>query len=138
MISDKLLEIHEYNGEGYVPLLHFKSWRVAVLRYCDELLPQNIKKLQRHDETDEIFVLLEGSCTLFLADGVDTIGEIHAQELMPLKVYNVKRGTWHSHTLSKTTTVLIIENDDTYDNNSPEQALTQAQCQKLIELTQKR
>lgn len=137
MIQDNLLEIHEYKGEGYVSLVHFKSWRVAVLRYCDELLPQNIKKLQRHNETDEIFVLLAGSCTLFLADGADTIGEIYAQQLLPLKVYNVKKGAWHSHTLSKEATVLIIESDDTYDNNSPEQALTQVQRQKLIELTAK-
>ncbi len=135
MIDEKLLQIRSYQGEGYLPLVHYEKWRVAELRYCDELLPQNIKKLQRHNKTDEIFVLLKGNCTLFIADGSDSIGEIYAQQLMPLQIYNVKKGSWHSHTLSPDTTVLIIENDDTYDDNSPEQALTPSQQKRLIELS---
>ena len=135
MIDEKLLQISSYQGGGYLPLVHYEKWRVAELRYCDELLPQNIKKLQRHDQTDEIFVLLKGNCTLFIADGSDSIGEIYAQQLMPLEIYNVKKGSWHSHTLSPDTTVLIIENDNTYDDNSPEQPLTPSQQKRLIELS---
>lgn len=135
MIDENLLQISSYEGEGYLPLIHYEKWRVAELRYCDELLPQNIKKLQRHDKTDEIFVLLEGTCTLFIADGSDNIGEIYAEPLKPLHVYNVKKGSWHSHTLSPDTTVLIIENNDTCDDNSPEQALTPLQQKELVELS---
>jgi ureidoglycolate hydrolase len=133
-MNDKLLEIKEFTTEGYMPLIHYEKWRVAVLRYCDELLPENITKLQRHDLTDEIFVLLAGHCTLFLADGTDSISEIYVQSLESLKIYNVKRGVWHSHTLSPDTTVLIIENDDTCDGNSPECKLSSLQRQQLIHL----
>ncbi len=148
MISASLLEIRDYGGEGYLPLIHYGAWRVAILRYIDELLPQNIGKVQRHDKTDEVFVLLSGRCLLFIAeradqsdradqaDRVDWVGEIHAQDMQPLKLYNIKRGTWHTHTLDQEATVLIIENDDTGPVNSPEIELDAAQRARLIQLTQ--
>lgn len=135
MIDEKLLQISSCDGEGYLPLIHYGGWRVAVLRYCDELLPQNIGKLQRHDKTDEIFVLLGGECTLFVADGGDSVGEIQALRLEPLKIYNVKKGTWHSHALSPDATVLIVENDDTGGDNSPEVSLTDEQRKRIVELS---
>jgi len=136
MISESLLEIRDYAGEGYRPLIDFSAWRVAILRYIDELLPQNIGQLQRHDETDEVFVLLSGRCLLFIAEGIDRVGEIHAQDMQPFKLYNIKRGTWHTHTLSEDATVLIVENRDTGLGNSPEIELEAAQRARLVQLTQ--
>jgi mannose-6-phosphate isomerase-like protein (cupin superfamily) len=69
--------------------------------------------MQRHDQTDEVFVLLEGRCILFLGAGGDSVTELFAEDMQPLKLYNVKRGTWHSHTLSDDAVVLIVENIDT-------------------------
>jgi hypothetical protein len=137
MIDESLLEIRNYIGEGYRPLIDYGAWRVAILRYIDELLPQNIGKMQRHDNTDEVFVLLNGRCILFVAEGTDRVEQIHAKDMQPLKLYNIKRGTWHTHTLSEDATVLIVENRDTNLQNSPEIALTAAQRQRLIQLTQK-
>jgi hypothetical protein len=53
----------------------------------------------------------------------------------PLKLYNVKRGSWHTHTLSPDATVLIVENRDTATLNSPEITLDDEQRAKLIKLT---
>jgi len=133
--DESLLQITEYTGEGYLPLVDYQSWRIAILRYIDELLPQSIDKMQRHDETDEVFVLLAGRCILFLGEGGDHISEIHAQDMQPLKLYNVKKGCWHSHTLSPDATVLIVENRDTASHNSPEIMLDANQRAQLIELT---
>ena len=119
-ISESLLEISDYTGIGYMPLVDFAGWRVAMLRYIDELLPDQIDYVSRHLETDEVFVLLSGQCILFLGEGTDTAVEtIQAEDLQPLKLYNVKRGVWHTHTLSEDATVLVIENCDTTDDNSP-------------------
>lgn len=134
-IDQKLLDIKTYSEEGYRPVIDYDSWRVAVLNYCDELLPENITKFQRHDETDEVFVLLKGSCILFIGEGDEEITEIHAQPMEPLKLYNVKKSVWHSHTLSQDTMVLIVENRDTTDANSPEIKLSKNQRNQLIRLT---
>jgi mannose-6-phosphate isomerase-like protein (cupin superfamily) len=133
--NESLLQVTEYTGEGYLPLVDYQSWRVAILRYIDELLPQNIDKMQRHDETDEVFVLLAGRCILFLGGGDERISEIYAQDMQPLKLYNIKKGCWHTHTLSPDATVLIVENRDTASHNSPEVALDANQRATLIELT---
>ena len=135
-INKKLLDIKEYNGDGYKPLIDFESWRVAVLKYCDELLPENIYKLQRHEESDEVFVLLQGHCTLFIADGKEEVGTIHHQPMESLKLYNIKKTTWHSHTLSKDAVVLIVENVNTCLTNSPEIFLNQDQKKIIIKLVE--
>lgn len=133
-IEQKLLDIKTYSEEGYRPVIDYDSWRVAVLNYCDELLPENITKFQRHDETDEVFVLLKGSCILFIGEGDEEITEIHAQSMEPLKLYNVKKSVWHSHSLSQEAMVLIVENRDTTDANSPEIKLNRKQRNQLIRL----
>ena len=135
-IPTTLLEIHQYSEEGYKPLIDYGAWRVAILRYIDELLPENISKMQRHNETDEVFVLLKGRCILFIGEGDERIAQIYAEDMKPLKLYNVKRSCWHTHTLSEGTTVLIIENRDTSSNNSPEIDLTPLQIASLEEFTQ--
>jgi hypothetical protein len=135
VIDESLLEIRKYTGEGYLPLIHYGAWRVAMLRYIDELLPENIGKVQRHDNTDEVFVLLKGRCMLFIAEGANRVEEIHAEDMQPLKLYTIKRGTWHTHTLDQEAMVLIIENDDTGPANSPEMELSAEQRAQLAILT---
>ena len=135
MTPTYLIEISDYTGEGYRPLIDYGQWRVAILRYIDELLPENLGKMQRHDETDEVFVLLNGRCLLFLGEGNESVEAIHAQDMQPLKLYNVKRGAWHTHTLDEAATVLIVENRDTTSANSPEVALSADQRQQISALT---
>ncbi len=91
--------------------------------------------MQRHDETDEVFVLLRGRCILFLGDGTETVTAIHAQDMQPLKVYNVKKAARHTHTLSRDAMVLIVENRDTTEANSPTCPLNAAQRQRIVDLT---
>lgn len=134
-ISSSILEIGEYAGEGYSPVIDYDKWRVAVLNYCAELLPENITHMQRHDETDEVFVLLKGHCILFIGEGKEEVTEIYAENLEPFKIYNVKRSVWHTHTLSEDAMVLIVENRDTTNDNSPILALNRVQKEKLIDLT---
>ena len=125
----KGIEIHHFDGIGYQKLLHFQSWRIAILNYIDELDPNNIHKFQAHTLTDESFVLLEGACTLFIYED----GRIVPIHLEPHKIYNIKKGVFHSHTLSKNCKLLIIEEENTSDDNSPSMDLTDAQKQQLME-----
>ncbi len=134
MIQEKLLEIKEYTGEGYKPVIDYDKWRVAILNYIDELLPQNISNMQKHDETDEVFVLLQGKCILFIAEGEEEFDNIYAEDLEPYKMYNVKRSVWHNHTLSEDAMVLIVENKDTNNSNSPVKKLSKDQKNRVNSL----
>ncbi len=134
LIDEKLLEVRDYAGDGYMPLVDYESWRVAVLRFEEGLLPHNLKSMQRHDETDEVFVLLSGRCILFLGDGEEQVTAIYAEDMEPLKLYNVKKSCWHTHTLSVDATVLIVENRDTVVENSPTVELRSSQTRQLVNL----
>ncbi|MDP2861936.1 MAG: hypothetical protein Q8N95_03995 [Desulfobacterales bacterium] len=134
-ISDKLLEVRDYVEEGYSPVVDYAEWRVAVLNFSNDLLPENITAMQRHDETDEVFVLLRGRCTLFIGEGDKKVTYIFAENMQPFKIYNVKKSVWHTHTLSRNAKVLIVENRDTTFDNSPFCPLTGSQRAKIAELT---
>jgi len=51
-MKKEFLDVVEYDGEGYMPMVDYQSWRCAVLRYCEELEVQNLDNMQKHDETD--------------------------------------------------------------------------------------
>lgn len=126
-----LLEIHTFEGIGYQPLFHCRDFRVAMLNYHPELEVQNIDNFQQHSLTDEAFILLKGSCTLFLADD-ETIQNVHGIALEPYKVFNVKQGTYHTHTLSEDASILIVEAEDTCDDNSPKVMVDDAIRARII------
>lgn len=134
-IPERLLDVCRHTEPGYRPLVDFGAWRVAVLNFSDDLKPKNINAMQRHNETDEVFVLLQGRCLLFVADGDDrSISAIHVQPMAPREVYIVKKAVWHTHTLSPNAMVLVVENRDTTYDNSPFCALTEMQQKNLCEM----
>ena len=109
---------------------------MAVLRYIDQLQPDMINMVERHLETDEVFILFEGRCILFLADVEEgEVAKIHAVDMIPKKLYNVKKGVYHTHTLSEDAHVVIVENQDTGAANSEQIELDQVQVREICELT---
>ena len=104
------LDVIDYLGEGYHSAMAFGAWRVAFLNYAKCF--DEIKRLERHMETDEVFMLLEGEAALII--GLD-------KKVMPMekhKVYNVRKGVWHNIKVSDGAKVFIVENDDTTVKNS--------------------
>ncbi|WKZ37323.1 MAG: hypothetical protein QY332_05195 [Anaerolineales bacterium] len=137
ILSEALLEIREHNGADYKPLIDYQAWRVALMNYTPDLTPDRIHQMQKHTETDEVFVLLTGRCILFIGEGEEMVTNIHAVDMEPYKLYNVKQGVWHSHTFSREARVLIVENCDTVEANSPFAPLSGSQCREVVELTGK-
>jgi hypothetical protein len=137
ILPESLLEIRAHDAPDYKPLIDYQSWRVALMNYTADLLPEKINRMQKHTETDEVFVLLAGRCILFLGEGEERVTKVHAADMEPFKLYNVKRGVWHAHTFSEDAKVLIVENRDTEESNSPFAGLTVGQCKEIVELTKK-
>ena len=112
------LEITSYEGEGFKPLVYFGAWRVAIINYAPGIGIGNISKIERHIETDEVFVLLKGNCELLIAGSNETYGKIEKIKIEPGKIYNVKKNVWHACALDLDSSVLIVENCDTCEGNS--------------------
>lgn len=106
------MDIKETTGQGYSSIFSYNGWRVAVANACERLKEENMWRLERHLNTDEVFILIKGEATLHI--GME-------MERFPMelgKFYNVKRGEWHCITMKEGAKVAIIENDDTGDSNS--------------------
>ena len=106
------MEINEFNGEGYMPLVSYEGWCVAIANYAAHLREENLYRMERHLKTDEAFLLLQGSANLYI--GVDK----RKQPLEIGKIYNVKCGEWHCISMTENTKVAIIENDGTGPSNT--------------------
>ncbi len=130
-IDENLLQIREYRGPGFAPVVDFGGWRVAILRSGDDTRAQGILSLERHRKTDEVFVLTEGSGVLLIGGKGPRVEGIVSEPMVPGKIYNVRRNVWHGILLSRQASVLIVENNDTATANSEYEELTTDQ-QSLI------
>ena len=106
------LDIFEYSGDGYSRVVSGSKWTVASLNYAPRFDERNIVDLERHNLTDETFVLLSGSATLIVGDDAERI------LMEPLKIYNVRAGAWHNIVVSPGARVLVVENADTSKDNT--------------------
>jgi hypothetical protein len=100
-IPTSLLEIHETQKPGFQPLIDSDCWRVAILMFTPDLTPQHLVEFPRHNESDEIFVLLSGRCILFLSKGHDAVTQVFTYNLDPLKLYKVQRRSKFPHRSGK-------------------------------------
>ncbi|HHU24428.1 MAG TPA: hypothetical protein GXZ57_05040 [Acholeplasmataceae bacterium] len=116
---DKAVEVTDISGNGFVPLASVNNAQIALLSYIDELKLENIEYVEAHNETDEIFMLLEGKCYLICArveSGI--IKGFDITKMQKNKLYNVKQGVFHHHVLTMDAKVLIYENKNTNYFNS--------------------
>ena len=113
------IEIKPIISKGYENIYIYDTWKVSMLSYLDELKKENIKYVEAHLETDEIFYLLSGECILIEALVSDNkVIDYNFIKLDKEQIYNVKKNTYHHHILNEEARVLIIENTDTSNLNS--------------------
>lgn len=117
-MDKEVLEISEFTTVGFKILVPFKSWRVATLCYTDDMFPPELSRMERHMETDEVFVLLKGQATLMLGGNGSAVGPVETVPMEPLKAYNVRQGVWHGVVASRDVVILLVENVDTGAENS--------------------
>ena len=111
-MKEEDLEVLSLDAAGYRRVMSFGQWRVAVLGHSDFFAEENCVRLERHLETDEAFVLLDGEASL-------VVGE--AAERVPLekgRLYNVRKGGWHAVITCPGARLLVVENASTDASNS--------------------
>lgn len=106
------LDILEYNGTEYRRLVKNAKWTIASLNWAPRFDETNIAELERHNLTDETFVLLRGEATLLIGENAERI------RMMPLRYYNVRAGIWHHIVVSKDARLLVVENANTSKDNT--------------------
>ena len=104
------LDVVSYDGDNYIRAVEHGEWCVAFLNHGDRFAAPVY--MERHNGTDEVFVLLAGEATLL-------IGEDRKEVKMSAgKIYNVRKGTWHQIVAKPGARCLVVENADTCAANS--------------------
>ncbi len=133
-MDERLLQVRDYAGEGFMPLINFGSWRVAMLRARADTRAAGMQTLERHMETDEVFVLAGGKAILLIGGDAAQTGEIATAPMEFGKIYNVRRAVWHGILLNADASILIVENADTSTTNSQYSRLTSDQQSRILEI----
>ena len=106
-----MLEIYDWSGEGFEPLVFTDKWQAALLNWEPLFDRVNLDQIERHNYTDEVFVLLRGQAVLFTRP---EHGALQAVEMTAGTIYNVPAGVWHNIVATRDVSFLIVENRDTH------------------------
>lgn len=106
------LDILEHDGTEYRRLVNNARWTLASLNWAPRFDEKNLVEMERHNLTDEVFVLLQGKATLLVGDRAERV------DMEPLKYYNVRAGIWHHIIVSEDARVLVAENANTSKDNT--------------------
>jgi hypothetical protein len=117
-VPSHLLKIGESFESGYKAILDFDGWRVAMLRHSDATDRDRFNRIEKHNETHEVFILTEGEAHLIVA-GIDPLPEGYF--VLPMRrnvAYNVLPGVWHHVVLSESAHIILFEKSNTSRDNS--------------------
>ena len=88
--------------------------------------------MERHIQTDEVFVLLAGRAALVLGGNGAVASGMQVQPLEIGRIYNVRQAAWHTTLLSRDASILIVENEDTGVSNTEYCNLSEEQRQVIM------
>lgn len=123
-----MLEIYEWAGEGFAPLVFTEGWQAALLNWEPLFDRRNLDEIERHNHTDEVFVLLRGRAVLFTRPDGDALAAV---EMDTNKIYNVPAGVWHNLLTTRDVSFLIVENRDTHLNDTEIRPITADELAQL-------
>ena len=108
-ISDTLCD------NGFSTQFLSDGWKVAFVTYAEQY--DQLKVVKRHNFTDEVFVLINGSATLYTSDQ-QVPNHLIKTTLQHKKAYKVEKGTWHHLQVSKDAFLVVVENSNTSKENT--------------------
>ena len=112
--ESSLINILKWDGDGFQPLVSYGEWLVAFMNWEQRFDINYISEVERHNQTDEDFVLIHGRSVLFVLDD----SSMQIVDMQPGVIYNVPAGTWHNVIGTRETQWLIVESNDTSEENS--------------------
>ena len=130
-IPEGLLEPGRFFGQGYKPVLDFHGWRVAMLRHNSSTETANLHRVERHRNTNEVFILSEGEADLILCSGADTPEEVYVLPMERHVAYNIPDYGWHHVIMSKDAHIILFERTETGIDTSDYAHLTEAQLEAI-------
>lgn len=112
------IESYVYAGEAMKRMYENEKWVVGIKNWKPGSDVTLINNLERHNKTDELFVLLCGSCTLIYAEEDNGKMLFSGVKMEPNTLYNIPCTLWHNAIMSKDAKIIVIEDVSTGMDNS--------------------
>ena len=112
--KNKLIETYEFTEKGFHPLIIKDDWQVAKLNYLEDQNIRNIKKIDVHYKTDEVFLLLKGKAVLIAVVFENEIPVFETELMEQNKIYNIPKNMWHNIAMEEGSEVLLVEKSNTH------------------------
>ncbi len=125
---------YEFGGEGMHRVFENEKWTVGIKNWKPANDVTGIDCLERHNKTDELFVLVEGHCTLIYANEEGGALKFGAVKMEKDRVYNIPATLWHNTITQKDTKMILIEDSNTSMENSDILNLTDDQIKEMRSL----
>lgn len=125
---------YSFDGAGMQRVYENEKWTVGIKNWKPQNDITGIDCLERHNQTDELFVLVEGSCTLLYANEVDGGLELGTVAMEKNKVYNIPKSLWHNTITCQDTKMILIEDSNTSMDNSEIRNLTAEEIELVKKL----
>ena len=116
---------YAYEGEGLTRVFENEKWMVGIKNWKPANDIANLDNVERHNITDELFILLSGHCTLLFAnEKEDGSLAFDYVEMEPMKVYNIPCTLWHNTITQHDTKLILVEDSACGSANSDVRTLT--------------
>lgn len=124
MNADKL-SIAGFDGEGLMRVVESGDWFVGIKNWKPANDAAHFDCMERHMQTDEVFVLLEGGCTLLVDQSADNgCSDIRCVRMEKNKVYCIHPAVWHNTITTREAKLILMENRNTSMANSEVRTLS--------------
>ena len=129
-INQKLISF-KYEGDGLQRGYENDEWTVGIKNYKKTNDINYINNLEKHNNTDELFVLSRGNCSIVTANENNGSLEYEIEKMKNNTIYIIPKGLWHNTIIDKDTKLILVENADTSMDNSDILNLKIGEIEKL-------
>ncbi len=107
-------------GTGFFPTVISDTWQLCYVNPCEQY--GELKVLKKHNDTDEVFVLLKGKAWLYTYENEC----VAAISMTPHVFYNIEKGTWHHLKINEGSLLIAAENKNVSSDNSERMVINNA------------
>lgn len=111
-----MLQINIPEKKGFDAFLTNSNFKCAFITSHAQYSFGRIKLIKRHNDSDEVYVLLRGKATVVTTDNLDK--EFMKTNLEYHTSYNVKAGTWHYLAVSDDAIIFVAESGKVAPENT--------------------
>ena len=131
-MSTNKVSVADFEGEVLKRVFESGDWFVGIKNWKPANDAAHFDNMERHLQTDEVFVLLEGGCTLLVDHSPEnSCTDIRCIPMEKNKVYCIHPSVWHNTITTKDAKLILMENRNTCMDNSEVQMLSSQEIAAL-------